>query len=145
VIVWDVAAGAVRERLSGHTDSVTGMQVSTDGRTLYTASQDTRVIAWDLVGDRRLDRPFDPGPPFELDDPSPRGFAISPDGRRLAVTQADGTVNLLDTRTFALRGRFHALDGYAAAVEFSPDGRLLAVTGRGGRHALGCAHAARRR
>jgi WD40 repeat protein len=42
-------------------------------------------------------------------------------------------VNLLDTRTFAPRGRFRALDGYAAAVEFSPDGRLLAVTGRGGR------------
>ena len=110
--------------------------MSADGRTLYTASHDTRVIAWDLAGDRRLDRPFDPGPPFALDDPSPRGFAISPDGRRLAVTQADGTVNLLDTRTLAPRGRFHALDGYAAAVEFSPDGRMLAVTGERGRVTL---------
>ena len=136
VIVWDVAAGAMRERLSGHTDTVTGMDVSTDGRTLYTASHDTRVIAWDLAGDRRLDRRFNPGPPFEIENTSPRGFAISPDGRRLAVTQADGTVNLLDTRTLTPRGRFHALDGYAAAVEFSPDGRLLAVTGEQGRVTL---------
>ncbi len=136
MIVWDVAAGAMRERLSGHTDTVTGMDVSADGRTLYTASHDTRVIAWDLAGDRRLDRRFNPGPPFEIENTSPRGFAISPDGRRLAVTQADGTVNLLDTRTLTPRGRFHALDGYAAAVEFSPDGRLLAVTGEQGRVTL---------
>ena len=143
VIVSDVASGRVRERLSGHTDSVTGMVVSADGRTLYTASKDARAIAWDLAGDRRLDRPFDPGPPFEIDNQSPRGFAISPDGRRLAVTQADGTVNLLDARTLAPRGRFHALDGYAAAVEFSPDGRLLAVTGGGGRVTLWAARTLR--
>ena len=96
------------------------MDVSADGRTLYTASIDTRVIAWDLAGDRRLDRPFDPGPPFALDDLTPRGLAVSPDGRRLAVTQTDGTVNLLDTRTLAPLGRFHALDGYAAAVDSAP-------------------------
>jgi WD40 repeat protein len=136
VIVRDLPAGTMRERLSGHTDAVWGMDVSPDGRTLYAASPDTRVIAWDLAGDRRLDRPFDPGPPFVIDDTSPRGFAISPDGGRLAVTQRDGTVNLLDTRTLAPRGRFHGLDGYAAAVEFSPDGRLLAVTGRDGRVTL---------
>ena len=137
VIVWDVAAGRVRERLSGHTDEIWGMDVSADGRTLYTASKDARVIAWDIAGERRLARPFDPGPPFLLEEnPTPRGLAISPDGRRLAVTQKDGTVHLLDTRTFAPRGRFRALDGYAAAVEFSPDGRLIAVTGERGRVTL---------
>jgi WD40 repeat protein/DNA-binding SARP family transcriptional activator len=136
VIVWDVAAGAVRERLSGHTDGIRGLDVAQDGRTLYTASFDTRAVAWDLAGDRRLDRPFDPGPPFVIDDRSPRGLAISPDGRRLAVTQDDGTVDLLDTRTFAARGSFRALDGYAAAVAFSPDGRTLAVTGKRGRVTL---------
>lgn len=136
VVVWDVRSGTVRERFSGHTDEVTGIDVSADGRTLFTASHDARVIAWDLAGDRRLARPFDPGPPFDIEDTSPRGLAISPDGSRLAVTQKDGTVDLLDTRTLAPRGRFHALDGYAAAVEFSPDGRLLAVTGENGRVTL---------
>ncbi|HEY6890990.1 MAG TPA: WD40 repeat domain-containing protein, partial [Solirubrobacter sp.] len=136
VIVWNVPAGTVRERLSGHTGGVWGMDLSADGRTLYAASLDTRVIAWDLAGDQRLDRPFDPGPPFALTDPTPRGLAVSPDGKRLAVTQRDGSVNLLDTRTLAPLGRFDALDGYAAAVAFSPDGRLLAVTGRGGRVTL---------
>jgi WD40 repeat protein len=136
VMTWDVATGRVRERLSGHTDAIQGMEVSADGHTLYAASSDTRVIAWDLAGTRRLDRPFDPGPPFVIENTSPRGLAISPDGRRLAVTQQDGIVDLLDTRTLAPRGRVRALDGYAAAVEFSPDGRLLAVTGRGGRVTL---------
>ena len=34
---------------------------SPDGRTLYTAGDDGRVIVWDVAGDRRLGRPFPTG------------------------------------------------------------------------------------
>jgi WD40 repeat protein/DNA-binding SARP family transcriptional activator len=138
IAVWDVGTGALRERLGGHGGDVWGLEVSADGRTLYSAGTDARALAWDLAGDRRLDRWFRPGPAFTTagGDRSPRGFAISPDGSRLAATQSDGTVDLLDTRTLAPRGRFRGLDGYAAAVAFSPDGRLLAVTGKEGRVTL---------
>lgn len=136
--LWDVAEGRVRERLPAHGAAVWGLQVAADGRTLYSASIDARALVWDLTGDRRLDRPFDPGPEFSTfdGDRTPRGLAVSPDGRRLAVTQADGTVELLDTRALTPARRFRALRGWAAAVAFSPDGRLIAATGKDGRVTL---------
>ena len=125
--VWDVERGAVAERLTGHTGGINGIDVAVDGRTLITASDDTRAILWDLAGDRRLDRRFAVEPRFDVDD-TPRGIAVSPDGRTLAFTHSDGTVDLIDTRTLERRARVRATDGPATSIDFSPDGRLLAVT-----------------
>lgn len=137
VIVWDVARGAIRERLDAHVSrDITPIAVSPDSRTLYSASTDGRMAIWDLAGDRRLDRRFDAGPALVLDNTSPKGLALSPDGRTLAVTQLDGTVELIDARTLALRHRARALDGAALAADFSPDGRTLAVSGTRGQVVL---------
>ena len=148
LLVWDVARGELRERLRGHDRGhVWGLQISADGRTLYSAGEDERALVWDLAGDRRLIRPFDAGPPFLVDpgDRSPRGIAVSPDGRTVAVTQTDGSVDLIDAQTLRPRRSVHALDGFAAAVAFSPDGQLLADRRRGRPgDAAGRAHAAAR-
>jgi WD40 repeat protein/DNA-binding SARP family transcriptional activator len=134
LLAWDVADGRIRETFSGHSASVSGLEVSSDGRTLYSAGFDTRAYIWDLSGDRRLVRPFDAGKPFIPDDGDeyPRGLALSPDGGTLAVTQSDGTVDLVDARTLQRRRSARALRGFATAVDFSPGGRLLAVTGKDG-------------
>ena len=139
LLVWDVARGQLRERLRGHDRGhVWGLQIAADGRTLYSVGQDERALVWDLAGDRRLIRPFDAGPPFLVDpgDRSPRGIAVSPDGRTVAVTQTDGSVDLIDAQTLRPRRSVHALDGFAAAVAFSPDGQLLAIAGKGGQVTL---------
>ena len=115
---------------------VWGLQIAADGRTLYSAGNDERALVWDLAGDRRLIRPFDAGPPFFAGDRSPRGIAVSPDGRTVAVTQTDGSVDLVDSQTTRPRRSVRALDGFAAAVAFSPDGQLLAVSGEGGQVTL---------
>jgi WD40 repeat protein/DNA-binding SARP family transcriptional activator len=128
---WDVEGGAIAERLAGHTGNIDGLDVATDGRTLLTASTDTRAILWDLVGDRRLDRRFSVQPGFEIPE-TPRGIAVSRDGRTLALTHSDGTVELVDTRTLEPRASIRATEGPALSVDFSPDGRLLAVTGQSG-------------
>lgn len=60
-------------------------------------------------------------------------LALGPDGRTLARTNDDGSVELIDTRTLRRRGRVRALRGFAAAVDYSRDGRLLGVSGEGGR------------
>ena len=132
---WDVGRGAVAERLRGHTGGIDGLDMAADGRTLVTASNDTRAILWDLAGDRRLDRRFVIGPSFDVDD-TPRGIAVSPDGRTLAFTHSDGTVDLIDTRTLERRASVRATEGLAASIDFSPDGRLLAATGESGQVTL---------
>jgi WD40 repeat protein len=130
IIVWDVRTGSVRERLRTHEDGVPELAISGDGRTLVSAGRDGKLVLWDLGGDRRLVRPFDAGPPMLLEDQSPKAFALSPDGRTLAVGQGDATVRLIDTRTLAPRGTLHA-DALALGLDFSPDSRTLAVTGKG--------------
>jgi WD40 repeat protein len=139
VIVWDVERGELRETFSAHGEgAIWGLALSSDGRTLYSAGTDARAIVWDLAGDRRIVRSFEAGRPFAADDGNqyPVELALSPDGRTLARTHDDGTVELIDTRTLRRRGRVQALRGFAAAVDFSPDGRLLAVSGEGGQVTL---------
>ena len=123
--------------LRGTTRRSTASPSSADGRTLYSAASDGRTIVWDLAGDRRLARPFGTGAPFFVpDDEFPKGVALRPDGRSLAVTQSDGTVHFFDTRTLRRTHSLRALRGFAAAADFSPDGRLLAVTGEDGQITL---------
>ena len=137
VIAWNVARGDVRERFHAHPSEINAIAVSGDGRTLYTVATDARLAIWDLAGDRRLDRRFDAGPPLvNPDDQYPKGMALSPDGRTLAVAQIDGTVQFVDTRTFERRRRLQAVRGAATAVDFSPDGRRLAVLSERGQVTL---------
>ena len=132
VLVWDVIEGRLRERHDGHAGSAEAVAVTPDGRTAISAGIDGRVALWDVGGDRRLRRAFPLREPFVVDDFTPRGVALSPDDRTLAVTESDGTVDLIDTATLARRSVVRAWDGAVLAVDFSPDGRLLAVGGEKG-------------
>ena len=62
MIVWDVEHAAAGETLAGHAGQITGLAISRDGQTLYSAALDGKVLIWDLAGTRRLGRPFDLGP-----------------------------------------------------------------------------------
>ncbi len=61
---------------------------------------------------------------------SVRGVALSPDGRRVATANADGTATVWDV---SAEHRVHTLAGHEGAVRavaFSPDGRRLASAGQ---------------
>ena len=123
LIVWDVSAGEVRETLSGHGDGrIWGLDVSADGRTAYSGGDDERSFVWDLAGERRLVRPFAADRPFVPDDGDilPRGLALSPDGRTLALGNSDGTVDLIDAATLRPQGSLPALHGFVASIGVQP-------------------------
>ncbi len=119
LFAWDVERGSIGQRFAGHTGEIGGLDLTGDGRTLITASDDTRAILWDLAGNRRLDRRFVVGRPFD-EFQTPRGIAVSPDGRTLAFTHSDGAVDLIDTRTLKRRASVSAIDGVAASVDVQP-------------------------
>ena len=80
------AAGSPRCWRATSAARSTGSTSRRDGRTAYSGGYDGRVLIWDVAGDRRLDTPFDAGPPFVApDDRFPRGLALSPDGSVFAV------------------------------------------------------------
>lgn len=51
--MWELRKGAVTFKLSGHSNTVTGLKVSPDGHHLLTNSMDNTLRVWDL-------RPFAP-------------------------------------------------------------------------------------
>ena len=148
VILWDSQSGVVREILEGHSAPVGPHVFSPDGRTLYTGAEDSAAIVWDVAGDRRLGRPFQPNSalPEGEGESSPPAFDISPDGRTLAAGEfVDGGVRLIDAGTLRRVDRFEAFArGPILAIEFSPDGRRLAVGGQNGGVGLWDARAPRR-
>ena len=103
LLVWDVARGATPRAVApGTPPAVWGIAVSADGRTLYSAARRHARLAWDLAGDRRLDRSLRRRPAVRHPATrSPRGLAVSPDGappRR----HADGTApSICSTRDAA--------------------------------------------
>jgi WD40 repeat protein len=132
VIVWDVREGRAIETLEGHRGPVWSRAFSADGHTLYTSGEDGSAIIWDVAGDRRLGRPFRTNALDQTRGSSPP-FALSPDGRTLAVATRDGRVDLIDAETLRRTGGFEAFAGRSAlAIEYAPDGRRLAVAGGGG-------------
>ena len=115
-------------------------QITRDGRTLYTAGPGAAVFIWDLVGTRRLGRPFTTGAPSSrpgLADvsPGPAFLALSADGRLIAKGQDDGAINVIDAHTLVPHKPFPIKTaGPVHGLAFVPGSHLLVVTGnRSGR------------
>ncbi len=105
----------------GHTDLVTGVIASPDGKALASVSQDRTVKIWDVATGRERatlqERAAD--------------IAFSPDSRLLASAgDMDRTVKLWDVHTGRKRAVFRGHQDEVLAVAFSPDGKTL-VSGSG--------------
>ena len=143
VIVVDLKRG-VPFVYRGHNASVTRLDFSPDGQTLYSCANDGEVLAWDLsVEDQRAHvvRDFAPdGSPFTYDclSYSADGRWLAAGGKMLGRGDPDddpGRLWLIDPAT---RQIIHRLDtpSPVTTCSFSPDSRLL-VYGNPGEKGLG--------
>ena len=124
--MWDVEQGTARETLSGHASGISSLQMTRDGKTLYSASDDGTVFIWDLGGARRLGRPFTAGT-----GGSP-WIVESSDGRLLATGQTDGAISIVDAHTLERRVTFPVVDtGAARSIGFVPGSHIIVVGGDG--------------
>jgi WD40 repeat protein/DNA-binding SARP family transcriptional activator len=126
-ITWDIGRARATGTLEGHAGRISALALARDGMTFYTAGLDGNVVVWDLTGTRGLGQEFEipAGPPPHW---APV-FALSPDGRSLAIADRDGAVSLIDTETLRARSEpMPVLPGRPAySMGFDPDGRLLAI------------------
>jgi WD40 repeat protein len=125
IVVVRIADRKVLGKPKGHSDVVTELEFTPDGKQLVSASHDTWVRVWSVDGS-----PLGAFQPSGANDlPSQvLGMGISPDGRLIATIPSDGPVKLWDMEGFGLirsLGGFGAFDTSGAA--FSPDGKLVAA------------------
>ena len=113
IILWDVRHAAESEALGGHHGRITALAISRDSSTLYSSALDGEVLIWDLKGAHRLGRRFTAG--LDRLSQTPR-YALSPDGRILAVGRPDGRVGVFDMGTLRRLSLFPVVPGAAAAV-----------------------------
>ena len=136
--LWDVKAAQPRAALRGHTELVTAVAFSPDGRTLVSGSgaldvpgqpQPGEMRVWDVrTGRQEVTLTGHVAPVTSV--------AFSPDGLTLASGSEDASVTLWDVRTGQSKATFVVGDVLPVqAVAFSPDGLTLAsgtTTGRCG-------------
>ena len=52
VLVWDVSSASILRKLNFHNDRVTGVAISSDGKTIASCSSDSKICIWGTVNDQ---------------------------------------------------------------------------------------------
>jgi WD40 repeat protein len=110
----------------GHSDSVTSVAFSPNGRYVLTGSRDNTAILWDAATGIEIER-------FEGNEFWVTSVAFSPDGQLILTGCRDGTVRLWEVangkevRRFAVKSSGNAVPPGIDSVAFSPDGRSVLI------------------
>jgi WD40 repeat protein len=121
--IWDLATARVRQEIRGPGTPIVGLAISPDGAQVAASSwpelKQNHLGVYDRTSGKRL---------FSAET---WALAYSPDGRWLAVRDADEkTILLLAAQTHATVTRFRGHEKVVWSAAFSPDSRRLASCSR---------------
>ena len=125
VRLWDVASFNQLKEFSGHTQLVTSISFSPDGRHMVSASQDSTIRIWDLGSGEQI---------FKMTEHigAVNQVCYSPDGFFIASAGEDSTIRLFYVANGKQIISMKAPDGAVKALKCSPDGRYIGSGGQNG-------------
>jgi eukaryotic-like serine/threonine-protein kinase len=129
ILVWDPDQGGNILRLKGHPGRINALVFSPDGKTLFSADENGKIIQWDMASGEQVQ--------------ALRGhlgmvrLSMTADGSRL-ISTGDASLDFTavtdptplrvwDAASGELLGAFPLESGYFSAIAPSPDGRFLVV------------------
>jgi hypothetical protein len=116
------ADGTVAHEIRKHTDWVTALEFSPDGKRLVTGDRAGNLFYWETRGAREAGT-------LKGHSAAITSVAWRPDGKVVASVSADGTARLWDVKTGEAVKNWPAHSGGAEWIAWLPDGRLV-TTGR---------------
>ncbi|KIM28374.1 hypothetical protein M408DRAFT_23764, partial [Serendipita vermifera MAFF 305830] len=121
VRVWDAETGqAVGAPFQGHSNWVTSVAFSPDGKRIVSGSSDNTVQVWDAETGQAV------GAPFQGHSNWVTSVAFSPDGKRIVSGSKDKTVRVWDAETGqAVGAPFQGHSDEVTSVAVSPDGKRV--------------------
>jgi WD40 repeat protein len=108
---------------AAHTDRITGVAFTPDGRGVWSCGRDGKLILWDVATGQRRAGPHEFGEPLEA-------IALTPDGRQILLA-ADELI-VVDPKDGHATARLGEHRAHLTNVVVSPDGRQAATFGRDG-------------
>jgi WD40 repeat protein/tRNA A-37 threonylcarbamoyl transferase component Bud32 len=123
--LWEVETTRLARHLEGHTDRVSAVSFSPNGRALASASFDGHVRVWNVVtGEKVAD--------YKAHQGRVLAVAFSPDGTVLASAGEDKLVRVWNVATAQELVVREEHRGWVYCLAFSPDGQFLASGGEDG-------------
>lgn len=102
---------------TGHTDTITAMTISSDGKFLITASDDNTAKLWEISTGIIL-RTFKSNSPIKT-------LAADPSNQRLATGSIDGDITVWDLSTGKEKASFHNDSAWMTSIAFNSNGTHL--------------------
>ena len=115
--LWDVATGLEVRTFTGHSNSVTSVAFSPDGKLALSGCWDSTLKLWDVVTGLEV-RTFSGHSDWVA------SVAFSPDGKLALSGSSDQTLKLWDVLTGREVRTFTGHSSSVLSVAFSPDGKL---------------------
>src|SRR5262249_29065510 len=119
--VWDSHSGMELKTLTGHTDWITALAISPDGKQIFTGGRNGQAIIWDAETFQQIRA-------FQAHTDEVANAAFSPDGASVATAGNDGSARLWDAHTGQLQRTLRGHLRGVRNVAFLPGGDLVTAS-----------------